>query len=36
MLLAGYTWTAGGSELAYGLSTIMVAFAFMIAWRWVK
>lgn len=36
MLLAGYTWTAGGAELAYGLSTIMVGFAFMIAWRWTK
>ncbi|WP_029407912.1 MFS transporter [Thiomicrorhabdus sp. Milos-T2] len=36
MLLAGYSWTAGGAEFAYGLSTIMAVFAFMIAWRWTK
>jgi len=36
MLLAGYTWTAGGAELAYGLSAIMVITAFFMALKWTK
>lgn len=36
MTLAGYTWTLGGANLAYGLSAIMVLFAMAIALKWVK
>lgn len=36
MLLAGYSWTAGGANLAYGLSAIMVLLALAIALKWVK
>ncbi|WP_237261114.1 MFS transporter [Thiomicrorhabdus immobilis] len=36
MLLAGYSWTAGGASLAYGLSAIMVLVAFFIALKWIK
>jgi PPP family 3-phenylpropionic acid transporter len=36
MLLAGYTWTAGGAEFAYGLSAIMAMAAFFIALKWTK
>ena len=36
MLLAGYSWSAGGATLAYGLSVVMVILAFFIAFKWTK
>lgn len=36
MLLAGYSWTAGGANLAYGISALAVVLALIIALRWVK
>ncbi|MDX1351911.1 MAG: MFS transporter [Thiomicrorhabdus sp.] len=36
MLLAGYSWSAGGATLAYGFSTLMVMIAFIIALKWTK
>lgn len=36
MLFAGYAWTAGGANLAYGISAIMVLIALFIALKWTK
>jgi len=36
MLMAGYAWTWGQAELAYGISAVMVLIAFVFAWRGVK
>lgn len=33
MLMAGYAWSFGHAEFAYGLSAFMVFIAFLIAWR---
>lgn len=36
MLMAGYAWTWGQAELAYGLSAGMALIAWFFAWRWVR
>jgi len=36
MFMAGYSWTAGGAGLAYGISAIMVLIALFIALKWIK
>ncbi len=36
MFVAGYTWTAGGANLAYGISAAMVVIGLVIALKWVK
>ncbi|WP_373019647.1 MFS transporter [Thiomicrorhabdus sp.] len=36
MLMAGYAWSLGQAELAYGLCAIAVAIAWFFAWRGVR
>lgn len=35
-LIAGLTWTLGGAFLSYMVSSLAVALAFIIAWRWLR
>jgi len=36
MIMAGYAWSFGQAQLAYGVSALMVLMAFIFAWRGVR